>query len=698
MAALGADAGDSSALDLALRVYTSRLIGSDPGLVLHGGGNTSVKTDGVDMFGRRTRVMHVKGSGSDLADVGPSGLPAVALEPLLALRALDAMPDAVMVAAVRAQLRDPAAPTPSVEALLHAFLPQKFVDHTHADAILVLTNQPDGEARIREALGPDVEILPWIMPGFPLAKAVADAYERRPTCRGIVLLKHGLFTFGSDAKTSYEAMIEFVDRAERFAARAVAHRERTNVATAAPPTAAAATPSAPLAAPDEIAARLRGALARPVDTPLGPHWQRVVATFRSSPEIVAFTRREDAAALLARGPLTPDHVIRTKGPYLWLDARAAADTRACRDAVAGYVRDYEAYFAANRGRVAGARMTTPTPNVVVVADVGLFAFGATSKAASIAADIAERTLAGKAAAADLGRYEDLPPAELFEMEYWPLERDKLGKASAPVLAGRVALVTGGGGAIGHGIADALLRAGAHVVLTDVDASRLTAAVDLLRTTHGKSTVAATLADVTDAAAVRELFAFAARTFGGVDIVVPNAGVAHVASLADMDPERFRRVVDVNLTGTMLVLRESARWFALQGTGGDVVVQASKNVFDPGASFGAYSASKAGVHQLGKVAALEFAALGVRVNMVNADAVFGDAVRSGLWAEVGPDRMRARGLDAAGLERFYTERSLLKVRVLPAHVGEAVVFFASGRTPTTGATLPVDGGIPGAFPR
>jgi NAD(P)-dependent dehydrogenase (short-subunit alcohol dehydrogenase family) len=265
-------------------------------------------------------------------------------------------------------------------------------------------------------------------------------------------------------------------------------------------------------------------------------------------------------------------------------------------------------------------------------------------------------------------------------------------------AGRVALVTGGGGAIGHGIADALLGAGAHVVLTDVDASRLTAAVDLLRTTHGKSTVASTVADVTDAAAVRELFAFAARTFGGVDIVVPNAGVAHVASLADMDPERFRRVVDVNLTGTMLVLRESARWFALQGTGGDVVVQASKNVFDPGASFGAYSASKAGVHQLGKVAALEFAALGVRVNMVNADAVFGDAVRSGLWAEVGPDRMRARGLDAAGLERFYTERSLLKVRVLPAHVGEAVVFFASGRTPTTGATLPVDGGIPGAFPR
>ena len=285
------------------------------------------------------------------------------------------------------------------------------------------------------------------------------------------------------------------------------------------------------------------------------------------------------------------------------------------------------------------------------------------------------------------------------MEYWSLEQAKLGKKTPPPLAGRVAFITGAGGAIGCGIADELLGAGCHVYLTDVDDARLDAVATRLRETHGAARLATGRMDVTDTASVTAAVGDCVRRFGGIDVVVPNAGIAHVAPLADMDDAAWQRAVAVNLDGTMRTLRAAAQVFAAQRSGGSVVVQASKNVFAPGASFGAYSASKAGALQLARVAALEFAPLGVRVNAINADAVFGDdAVPSGLWAEVGPDRMRARGLDAAGLRDYYRERSLLGEEVTARHVGRAVVFFASNQTPTTGAVLPVDAGVPGAFPR
>ncbi|MCC6671911.1 MAG: bifunctional aldolase/short-chain dehydrogenase [Planctomycetes bacterium] len=671
--------------ELALRVYTSRLIGREPGLVLHGGGNTSVKTTLRDALGEELEVLCVKGSGSDLAEVEPAGLPAVELAPLVRLRALDRLSDEEMVNQVRRRLLDSTAPNPSVETLLHAFLPETFVDHTHADAILVLTNQPDGAVRIREALGPRVAVLPWTMPGFPLAKAVADAYERQRDLEGIVLLQHGIFTFGPDAKTSYERMIALVDRAERYAARrAGAQPPRT-----APPE--GLDDAAAARALEQVAPVVRGALAFE-----GRRW---IAEWRGAEDVRALSAHANARQLFATGPLTPDHVIRTKGPYLVVSEAEAGSGEAMRRAVDAYAERYTQYFQAHRGRVARPpRMLDPRPRVVVIEGLGLVAYGPDKRAARIAADIAVHTLRGKVLAEGVGRYVDLPPGDLFEMEYWSLEQAKLGKAKPAPLAGQVALVTGAGGAIGYGICDALLGAGAHVVLTDRDATALENALDKLGMRHGAAQLNGAVVDVTDEASVRDGFRHACRHFGGVDIVVPNAGIAYAAALAEIDPQRFRRTLDVNLTGTMLVLRAAQAVFAAQGTGGSVVIQASKNVFDPGAGFGAYSASKAGAHQLGKIAALEFAPLGVRVNMINADAVFGDEVPSGLWAEVGPERMKARGLDAEGLRDFYRQRSLLKVEVTPAHVGAAVVFFATGATPTTGATLPVDGGIPGAFPR
>jgi len=334
---------------------------------------------------------------------------------------------------------------------------------------------------------------------------------------------------------------------------------------------------------------------------------------------------------------------------------------------------------------------------VVIEGVGLVALQASQKGARIAADIAEHTLKVWAQGRDLGQYVPLSEDELAAMEYWSLELDKLGKKTAPELEGQIALVTGAAGAIGCGVAETLLEAGACVLLTDIDQGRLASVRDRLGRFGER--VVAVVADLTDPARVEAIFDECVLVFGGVDIVAPGAGIACVSRLEDMDPARFLQVVQVNTIATTHVLKQAARVLRDQGTGGNVVLQVSKNAFAPGVGFGAYSASKAAVLQLGRIAALEFAEFSVRVNMVNADAVFGDAdVPSQLWEEVGPDRMRARGLDASGLREFYRQRSLLKVPVTPRDVGAAVLFFATDRTPTTGAVLPVDAGLPEAFPR
>jgi NAD(P)-dependent dehydrogenase (short-subunit alcohol dehydrogenase family) len=285
------------------------------------------------------------------------------------------------------------------------------------------------------------------------------------------------------------------------------------------------------------------------------------------------------------------------------------------------------------------------------------------------------------------------------MEYWPLQQKKLGKSGFALLQGQVALITGAAGAIGFGIARQLLNNGSVVVLTDIHQDRLENARSLLRAEFGGERIQSLTFDVTDYPSVEKAFQEICRRVGGIDLVVPNAGVAYVARLEDLDPAQLDRVVAVNLKGTFNVIKAAIPIFKRQGTGGNIVVISSKNVFDPGPAFGAYSASKAGAHQLSKIAAIELADIGVRVNMVNPDAVFGDEkVCSGLWELVGPERMKSRGLDPEGLKAYYCQRSLLKKEVLPEHVGNAVVFFASDQTPTTGATLPVDSGIPGAFPR
>jgi rhamnose utilization protein RhaD (predicted bifunctional aldolase and dehydrogenase)/NAD(P)-dependent dehydrogenase (short-subunit alcohol dehydrogenase family) len=680
--------------DVAMRLFTSRLLGGDKNLVLHGGGNTSVKTTVVDRFGNDLAVICVKGSGCDLQYLEPAGLPALALAPLLELLKLDSIGDEDLVSELRRCLLDSRAPNPSVETLLHAAIPHKFVDHTHADAILALSNQPEGSACIKAAFGDRVTVLEYVQPGFPLAKAVADAFEADSSVEGIVLRHHGLFTFGDDAKSSYDRMIDLVAVAEEFTSQHIAQRtgEVTRLAEGADVDRAQVSATAA-----QVIPVVRGAFAIPQGE---AEYCRMICSWRSDDDLVKISSHAECARLVAMGPLTPDHVIRTSGSYLYLTQSEATDPAACRRAVAAFVGRYQAYFDAHKSRSpVEPAILDGYPRVAVVEGLGVLAFGETYQAATIAGDIAEQTLRGKATAEAFGCFAGLPPAQLYDMEYWPLERAKLGQRRAATLQGQIALVTGGAGAIGYGVCQSLCAAGAVVVVADLNQVAAQGVADRLSEEYPDAALLAVAMDVTDPDSVQSGMDQVVLAFGGVDVVVPNAGIAHVSSLRDMGSEDFKRVIDVNLFGTMTILQAAAKLFEAQDTRGSIVVQASKNVFSPGASFGAYSASKAGQHQLGKIAALELAPLGVRVNMVNADAVFGDQVRSGLWEEVGPDRMKSRGLDEQGLKDFYRDRSLLKVTVTPRHVGDAVVFLASdAASATTGMTFTVDGGVAAAFPR
>src|SRR5581483_10645424 len=529
--------------------------------------------------------------------------------------------DEEMVNQQRIHLFDATAPNPSVETLLHAFLPHRFIDHTHADAILALTNQADGAALVRAALGDDVVVVPYVMPGFALAKLAAEHFERSPRARAMVLLKHGLFTFADDARTSYERTIDLVDRAERFLAERTWKRVGAYGASAR-----ARDDGGRVAAAERAAARiapvLRGLLATPTPNEDQP-FRRVVLDVRTSGELLDLLASPDCARLAALGPLTPDHVIRTKATAVHVAEPRLDDPAALRaqlgEAIDAFRARYDAYFAEQvAAKGVSRRKLDPDPRVILIPGAGVFCAGKTRKDAAIAADIAEHTLRMKDVAQALGRYEPLSDGDLFDMEYWSLEQAKLGKAAEKPMSRQVALVTGAAGAIGVGICLELARAGAHVVLTDVDERGLEAARAKVAAVAGGLGVSAVRMDATDEASVDAAFEHACRTFGGVDVVVPNAGIAHVSALADTAPRDFARVIDVNLGGYFLTMRAAARVLRAQGTGGNIVINASKNVFGPGADFGAYSASKAAGHQLGKVAAIELAPLGIRVNMINAD--------------------------------------------------------------------------------
>lgn len=678
---------------LGLRTYTSRLLGSEPDLVLHGGGNTSVKCSCVNILGEHLPAIYVKASGFDMATIEPEGHAGLELEDLRKLRRLPDLADVAMLDELRAHLLNPRSATPSVETLCHAFIPKTYIDHTHADAVLALTNQPEGRKWIEEALGRDVIVVDYVKPGFTLAKTAAAAFDASPAKRCMVWMHHGIVTWGDSSRESYEAMIEFVTKAEEFLRRRASRTLRVQVST-------------PLATTEErlsqVAPIVRGLMMR-TSGDSEPARRPVILRPLVDRESLDFVDSDQGKDLALTPPLTSDHLIRTKPWPLWVDQPAYNDTAKLREQIAAAIHEYgaayDAYFERHSARLpSGVSRFDSLPRVILMPGLGALCAGNHVRAANIARDITAHTLAVKARVQAMGTYQGLSEHHLFDMEYWGFQHAKLGEKKDAALEGRVGIITGAAGAIGSAIADELLFQGCHVALTDLPGEALESLHAELKGTYGNR-VMATPMDVTDPASISRGFEAIIRNWGGIDLVVVNAGLALAVALTELSLDAFRKLERVNTEGTLLMLAEAARHFKLQGAGGDIVLISTKNVFSPGAQFGAYSATKAAAHQLARIASLELAPIDVRVNMVSPDAVFSHGKRrSGLWAEVGPGRMRARGLDEAGLEEYYRNRNLLKARVTGSHVAKAVLFFATRQTPTTGATIPVDGGLPDATPR
>jgi rhamnose utilization protein RhaD (predicted bifunctional aldolase and dehydrogenase)/NAD(P)-dependent dehydrogenase (short-subunit alcohol dehydrogenase family) len=644
-------ARDGISRDLALRVYTTRLIGRDPKLVLHGGGNTSLKTTMPDLLGEEVAVLCVKGSGSDMAAIEP------------------ALSDEDLLRIERASLLEPTAPNPSVEILLHAFLPHKFIDHTHANAILSIVDQPDGDAICAGLYDGRVSLVPYVMPGFGLAKTAADIYDAKPEVEGLILHKHGIFTFGASARESYERMIALVTLAEE---RLQKNRKAVFVTAQLPQA---------IAAVDAVAPILRGACSRK-DEKIEGAWRRMILEFRTSPAILNFVNGAELARYGQAGVVTPDHTIRTKNwPLITIaPERDRMDDfkRAAQAAVTDFCERYQAYFARENARAGGIkRPLDPLPRVALVPGLGLFGLGRSKEDAKIAADLAQCAVEVITDAEAIGRFESISEAEMFDMEYWPLEQAKLGSAAEKPLAGEIAVITGGGGTIGRATAKTFAAAGAEVALLDCDER---AAADA-----AKAIGAAALAvkcDVTDGACVRDAFARVVAAFGGVDIVVSNAGAAWQGRIGEVDEDVLRQSFELNFYGHQRVAQAAVKIMLAQGTGGCLLFNVSKQAVNPGPNFGPYGLPKAATLFLVRQYALDYGADGIRANAVNADRI-----RSGLLTDAFiAERSKARGVS----EKDYLSGNLLGREVTADDVAQAFLHQAL-ELKTTGDVTTVDGG-------
>jgi rhamnose utilization protein RhaD (predicted bifunctional aldolase and dehydrogenase)/NAD(P)-dependent dehydrogenase (short-subunit alcohol dehydrogenase family) len=668
-----ADAAGDCAADrlLALRVYSSRLIGADPDLVMHGGGNTSVKVRRPDLYGTECDILHVKGSGWDLDTLDVPGLPGVRMDALMGLRSLDHLSDEDMINAQRANLIDTTAPNPSVETLLHAYLPHRYVDHTHATAFLALANLPDAEQIITELFNGRLVVVPYIMPGFALAKAAADCFDAQPDCEGMVLLNHGHFTFGATARESYDRVIEQTNRVEDFLANRTGRPARaTSVLRhrAAPDPALAAA----------VLPVVRGAVARLRGAHHGSGPRPVIADLRAGPDVAAFLDEADLGALWNRGPASPDHVIRTKGRALVLrHPDLARGEPAITARVAEFADSYRAYFAEQNARVGSTKQALePHPSLVWIEGLGIVGLGPTAAAAAAAADIGEQTaqvmLLGEAA----GGFRPIGTEDIFDTEYWSLEQAKLAKGRDKPFTGQIVAITGGAGAIGRAIAAAFAAEGAAVALIDRDGR---ACADAVAAVPGAHPITADLAVPGAAdAAVAEVV----RRFGGIDILVSNAGYAPPGNILEMEEAEIRASFEVNFFAHLAMARAAARVLAAQGTGGQMLFNVSKQAVNPGKGFGAYGLPKAATFFLVRQLALELGGMGIRVNGVNADRI-----RSGLLTD---DFIAARATARGVSQADYMAGNLLKAEVEARHVAGAFVALARSER-TSAHVMTVDGG-------
>jgi rhamnose utilization protein RhaD (predicted bifunctional aldolase and dehydrogenase)/NAD(P)-dependent dehydrogenase (short-subunit alcohol dehydrogenase family) len=634
--------------DLAQRVYTSRLLGRDPSLVLHGGGNTSVKIRETNLFGEEEEVLYVKSRGCNLETIAATGFSPCRLKPLLRLAQLDALSDAQMENELALSLTQAAAPAPSVETLLHAILPARFVDHTHADALMSVMNTPNGLDRVREMYGDRVVIVPYVMPGFKLVRLCKDLYPKQVTARtvGMVLMNHGLFTFGESARLSYELMIELVDRAEKY----LAAHDAWDIQW--PPAESRRPPRLEIAT-------LRRTVSAAAGTP-------VILASHADPQSLGFARHPDVLEFSQRGAATPDHVIRTKRvPLIGRD-------------VATFCGVYDQYVRAHDlGK--NLAQVDHAPRVILDSELGLCTVGRSANDAAIAEDIYRHTIDIIMRAEKIGGWRALPAQDFFDVEYWGMERAKLEKSGPePVFLGEVALVTGAASGIGKACVDALLNRGAAVVGLDV-----ASAVTQL---HPRKGYLGIQCDLTSEQQIGAALEQAVRAFGGLDLLILNAGIfPSSAPIASLSSEVWRKTMSINLDSNLALMRECHPLLKLAPRGGRIVIIGSKNVVAPGPGAAAYSASKAALQQLARVAALEWGEDHIRVNTLHPNAVFD----TGIWT---PEVLAARAKSYGMSVEEYKTNNVLKAEVTSADVAELAAELCGPRfAKTTGAQIPVDGG-------
>lgn len=670
---------------LELLVYRSRLIGQEPNLCLWGGGNTSTKIEEIDFRGAKRIVLRVKGSGSDLKVSEPKHFSPLALDDLLAAFQRQEMSDEEMVAYFEKCLLDPKAPRPSIEALLHAFIPQLDIDHTHADAILALTNTPRARKICDEVFRDELIFVPYIKPGFSLAKAAAHIYKKNQNSKGAILEKHGLVTWASDSRTSYLRTIEMVSRAEAYIRKKAKSRPvlgGTNAKSLVPQ------------AREEFIRRYSAVIRKTVSSR-----ERKILTFTDAPEVLNYVNARQAFVASQQGAATPDHMLRTKRSPLFIRWNGAnplsVKTQWLERQIENYAQNHRRYY--EKFHEPGQPMLDPYPRVILIPRIGMITTGKNFSDAEIVKEIYEHSMKVQASASFVDRYQSLPLPKAFEMEYWSLELYKLSLApKEKELARRVAWVTGAAGGIGRSLVERLAEEGAHVVALDLDHKKVeTLAGEINQKLKSEQVLGLDL-DVTKESSIDKAMTETLKKFGGIDFLVSNAGVAQVAPVDQLDLKSWEKSFQVNATGHFLVARRVIQQLKAQAMGGALVFIASKNVLAPGKDFAAYSAAKSAETQLARVLAIENGEEGIRVNIIHPDGVFEG---SGLWDHIKKERARSQGVRPAQLEKFYQNRNLMKVRVEPRDVAESVLFLLSERSSkTTGCMITVDGGLREAFPR
>ena len=646
--------------DMALRVYTTRLLGRNKELVLHGGGNTSVKTVIKDVDGKKYNVLCVKGSGWDMADIEPPGLPAVKLEPLLSLKNKNYLSDEDMVSYQKRNLIDIKSPNPSVETFLHAFLPFKYVDHTHADAIMNLTNRPGGMKYCKKIFGNKASIVPYVMPGFMLAKKINEVYSKNPNINCLILMNHGIFTFANNAKEAYNLMIKYVSLAERevkkFKSKKIKQIKKFNTKFN----------------PHEVAPILRGLLSENKD-------QKFVINYRLNKHLKYFINGKKVRSYSSKGTATPDHVIRVNPFPLIITPKKNSSIeefkKTAEKAFENYRKKYIKYFKVNSKKVKGKKVMLDTsPRVVLVQNLGMFSVGKDLSGAKIAGDLTETNAKVISSVEETSTYKFIPEKDLFDVEYWYLEQAKI-KKKKKLLEGNVVVITGGTGTIGFETYKMFKSYGAEVVLLDYDLKRL-------NQIQSKIKDLCIHCDVTSKKSIKIAFKKICEKFGGFDILISNAGAAPGGAIGDVSDEILRRSFEINFFSHQNCASEAIKIMKKQNTDGCLLFNISKQSVNPGKNFGPYGLPKSALLSLCKQYALDYGSYGIRSNGVNADRI-----KSGLMTEkMIKRRAKARSVST----ETYMRGNLLSDEVKAEDVAKAFFHLAVSKK-TTGAILTVDGG-------